>query len=87
MKLLKVKINPHNRINIMCSICGELHIEALNYADLDKPFFYVCHECVNDYIKDDPNPFIYAMDKAQEQLNIKLSQPDNLAVLQRLKDK
>ncbi len=61
--------------------------ESLTYADLDRPWFYVCYECIPDYTKDEPEPFKYAMDKAQEQLNVSLSQKSMLEIFERLKDK
>lgn len=48
MKLQKVKINPHNRVKILCSRCNETNFENESYADLDslKPFVYYCRKCV-----------------------------------------
>lgn len=45
MKLEKVKINPHNRLKILCSYCDQYKSEAETYADLDTRFRYICHEC------------------------------------------
>ena len=48
MRLKLVKINPHNRIKILCSYCDLTHPEAETYADLDETFRYICRQCVGE---------------------------------------
>jgi Zn finger protein HypA/HybF involved in hydrogenase expression len=48
MRLEKVKINPHNRVEILCSYCDMLKHENETYADLDTRFRYICHKCAMD---------------------------------------
>lgn len=48
MKLQKVKINPHNRVKILCSYCDTYNHEPETYADLDTRFRYVCRKCSAD---------------------------------------
>ena len=45
MNLELVKINPHNRLNILCSYCDLFKHESETYADLDQPFRYICRNC------------------------------------------
>jgi hypothetical protein len=48
MRLEKVKINPHNRVRILCSYCDMLKHENEIYADLDTRFRYICYNCAMD---------------------------------------
>lgn len=50
MKLEKVKINPHNRLKILCSYCDQYKHESETYADLDTRFRYICRECAVEMI-------------------------------------
>jgi len=47
MRLQLVKINPHNRIRILCGECGESKDEVETYANLDKVFHYICIDCAS----------------------------------------
>lgn len=50
MRLEKVKINPHNRVKILCSCCGKFNHEKETYADLNTIFRYICYKCAMNMI-------------------------------------
>jgi hypothetical protein len=47
MKLKSVKLNPHNRVKILCHYCEEMHHELETYAIVEHKFKYICVECVS----------------------------------------
>jgi hypothetical protein len=51
MLLDKVKINPHNRVKILCHNCNERNYENETYADLHQRFRYLCRNCVSGMMR------------------------------------
>ena len=49
MNLQQLKPNRHNRLQVLCCECCKMKDESKMFADLDRTWHYVCHECATSY--------------------------------------